>query len=50
MQRQKGRPGCMAGVDMNLHAREKRASERKEKEQLRKQKHDEALEQRGTYI
>lgn len=49
MQRQKGRPGCMAGVDMNLFLREKRSSERKEKEQARKRKHEEMTE-RGTCI
>lgn len=42
LQRQKGRPGCMAGADMNLYAREKRSTERKEKEESRKRKHEES--------
>lgn len=41
MQRQKGRQGCMIGVDMSLYGREKRAQERKEKEDARKKKHEE---------
>lgn len=41
MQRQKGRPGCMAGVDMALWDREKKAQERKDKEAVRKRKHEE---------
>lgn len=49
MQRQKGRPGCMAGVDMNLYAREMRSIERRNKEQSRKRKHEEMLTQHGTY-
>lgn len=38
LQRQKGRPGCMAGVDMSLYRREKRREERLEKEESRKRK------------
>lgn len=41
MQRRKGRPGCMVGVDMVLYGREKRALERKESEEARKRKYDE---------
>lgn len=40
-QREKGRPGCMAGVDMVLFGREKRAQERRVKENARKRKQDE---------
>lgn len=43
MQRQKGRPGCMAGVDMALWDREKKAQERKDKEAARKRKHEEEM-------
>lgn len=46
-QRQKGRPGCMAGADMSLYAREKRSKERKEKEEERKRKHDEEMSQQS---
>lgn len=42
-QRQKGRPGCMIGVDMKLYEREKRTRQRKEKEELRKRKHNELM-------
>lgn len=49
LQREKGRPGCMAGVDMNLYGKEKRSMERKEKEAARKRKHDEMSQQSGTY-
>lgn len=45
MQRQKGRPGSMSGVDMTLYGQEKRAQERKEKEDARKKKHDEQMAQ-----
>lgn len=45
MQREKGRRGCMAGVDMNLFAREKRSQNRKEKEESRKRKHTEMSQQ-----
>lgn len=48
LQRQKGRPGCMAGVDMNLYAREMRSIERSNKEQSRKRKHEMSI-QHGTY-
>lgn len=48
MQRQKGRPGCMAGVDMALFAKEKRSLEREEMEQLRKKKHETSA--CGTFI
>lgn len=43
MQRLKGRPGCMIGVDMSLFGKEKRADERRAKEQERKRKHEEEL-------
>lgn len=43
MQRKKGRPGCMAGIDMVLYGREKRAQERREKEEARKRKYNEEL-------
>lgn len=36
-QRQKGRPGCMVGVDTILAAKEKRKLDRVEQEQRRKQ-------------
>lgn len=45
MQRQKGRPGSMAGVDMRLYHQEKRSMERKEKEETRKRKEKERMEQ-----
>lgn len=41
MQRQKGRPGCMAGVDMALWDRERKAQERKDKKAARKRKYEE---------
>lgn len=40
MQRQKGRPGCMIGVDNILYGKEQRLAERLEKEQQRKRTHD----------
>lgn len=43
MQRQKGRPGCMIGVDMVLYGREKRAQDRSAKERERKRKHEEEM-------
>lgn len=48
MQRQKGRPGCMAGVDMVLWNRDKRTQERKEKEDARKRRHEEISTQDGS--
>lgn len=41
LQRQKGRPGSMIGVDMNLYGREKRAQSRREKEKARTRKYEE---------
>lgn len=41
MQRQIGRPGCMAGVDMKLYEKEKRSHERREREQAYKRKQEE---------
>lgn len=41
-QRQKGRPGCMTGVDMHLFSREKQSQERRAREESRKRKHDES--------
>lgn len=48
LQRQKGRPGCMAGVDMSLFGREKRVAKRKNMEQARKRKYDEMTQEIGT--
>lgn len=48
MQRQKGRPGCMAGVDMALYEREMRSLKRIEKEQERKRKHEQMSQNSGT--
>lgn len=48
MQRQKGRPGSMAGVDMVLHEKEKRYEQRREKEEMRKRKHEEQINQHGN--
>lgn len=42
-QRQKGRPGSMVGIDQKLAEKEKRKSEREEKENNRKQKYLEQL-------
>lgn len=41
MQREKGRPGCMAGVDMTLFGKEKRSHERRERAQSYKRKQEE---------
>lgn len=49
MQRQKGRPGCMAGVDMALAAREQRSHERREKEEMRRKKHQEMAQQSSKF-
>lgn len=49
MQRQDGRPGCMLGVDVSLAAKEKRKLDRMEKEDTRKQKHAEQMDQIGIY-
>lgn len=43
LQKMKGRPGCMGGVDMTTHHREIRAVERREKEEARKKAHDESM-------
>lgn len=48
-QRQKGRPGCMVGVDTILAAKEKRKSDRVEQEQRRKQQCEEMALQNGKY-
>lgn len=40
MQRQKGRPGCMAGVDRTLYDQEQRRAQRLEKEQNRKRTYE----------
>lgn len=42
-QRQKGRPGCMIGVDLILYGREKRAQARREREEMLKRKHEEEM-------
>lgn len=47
MQRKKGRPGCMAGVDKVLWDRENRAQVRKDKEAARKRKHEEEMSRTG---
>ncbi|XP_039968854.1 uncharacterized protein LOC120780659 [Bactrocera tryoni] len=44
LQRQKGRPGSMAGVDMVLYRRQNRADHRIEKEMSRKRKHQQMSE------
>lgn len=49
-QRQKGRPGCMLGVDMIQAAKEKRKSDRLEQEQQRKRKHVEMTQPNGSFI
>lgn len=56
LQRQKGRPGCMSGIDLKLYLREKRSMERErmdmarqEKEQARKRSFTEMM-QNGTYF
>lgn len=41
MQREKGRPGCMAGVDMTLFGKEKRSYERQERANAYKRKQEE---------
>lgn len=48
-QRQKGRPGSMLGVDMKLFGKEERSKLRKEKENARKTRHEQAanLQQSG---
>lgn len=46
MQRQKGRPGCMAGVDRALYEKEQRRAERLEKELNRKRTHDEMMQKK----
>lgn len=48
MQRQKGRPGCVIGADMNLYRKEERTRKRRKKEELRKQKHEEASRESGN--
>lgn len=40
MQRQKGRHGCMAGVDMKLFGREKRATKRKDAQEQRRRNYE----------
>lgn len=46
-QRQKGRVGCMLGIDSILIAKEKRKSDRMENEQRRKQQCDEESQRNG---
>lgn len=48
MQRQKGRPGCMIGVDMKLYGKDVRGRKRREKEDLQKKKHEEASRESGS--
>lgn len=51
MQRQKGRPGTMAGVDMVLYRKENRTLNRREREAARKRKYEEKeLNVPGKYI
>lgn len=45
LQRQKGRPGSMAGIDISLYEREKRAHDRREREKAHMKKHQEELSQ-----
>lgn len=47
-QKKKGRPGCMAGVDMKLYVREVRSFQRQEKQQSRKRKYEEISGENGT--
>lgn len=47
-QRQKGRTGCMLGIDNILAAKEKRKSDRFEQEQRRKQKCVDSAQQNGN--
>lgn len=49
MQRKKGRPGYMAGVDTVLSAREQRSKERLEKEEVRKRKYEESTQQSSEF-
>lgn len=48
IQRQKGRPGSMVGVDKNLALQEQRTQERKRQEQNRKRNCNELMQERGT--
>lgn len=50
MQREKGRPGSMVGVDMTLNGREKRSQIRREKDEERKRKHDAMSQQAGNFV
>lgn len=50
LQRQKGRPGCMAGVDQAFYMREKRTDERLQKEESRKRKYEELSPQFGMCV
>lgn len=50
MQRQASRPGCMAGVDMNLYGREKRKEYRIAREQELKRKHQEEMSQQNGIL
>lgn len=47
MQKQKGRPGSMIGVDMTLYGREKRSQIRKEKEIERQKKYEEEMSRKA---
>lgn len=49
LQRQKGRPGCMTGVDKKLFMKEKRSTERKNQELARKRKHEEMVREKKSY-
>lgn len=44
LQRQKGRPGSMLGIDKNLADKEERSRQRKEKEEERRSRHTQAQE------
>lgn len=48
MQKKKGSPGCMAGVDMKLYGKEKRSTERETKRESRKRKYEESLTTTGN--
>lgn len=39
-QREKGRPGCLIGVDMSYHRKERRSQSRRERAEILKRKHD----------
>lgn len=46
LQRQKGRPGCMTGIDRALYDMEQRRAQRLEMAENRKRTHDEMMQQK----